>query len=246
MPALSVALLAALFVSAEPAPMDECLKASEQGQLLRQQGKLFAARHQFDVCAQSTCPAVVQSECTRWLDELLTTMPTMVVVVRIDGVDQRQVNVLLDGQMWLSELTGNPQEIEPGAHRITIEFGGERREQQVVVNVNEKNRLVVFTLRVEEPQRSVQPPWPSRPAPWLAGGLTLGTVVGLGLFTGFGLAGRTALDGLLADPCAATKTCDPSRADAIRRDFTVADVALAVAVVAAALAVWQWWSWAQH
>jgi hypothetical protein len=239
MPALSLALTAVLLVAANPAPsLDECLKASEQAQLSRQQGKLFSARQQLEICAQSSCPAVVQSECTRWLDEVLTSMPTVVVVVRVAGADQTRASVLLDGQMWLSELTGTPQEVEPGAHRITVELAGERHEQQVVVNVNEKNRLVVFALEAPRP--------PPRPAPWLAGGLTAGTVAGLGLFTGFGLAGRSALDALLADPCAAAKTCNPSRADAIRREFVVADVALAVAVVAAALAIWQWWSWAQQ
>ena len=69
------------------------------------------------------------------------------------------------------------------------------------------------------------------------------SLAGVGIFTGLGVSGRTALDRLTTNPCAATRTCDPASVAAIQRSFVAADVALAVGIVAAAGAIWQWWRW---
>jgi hypothetical protein len=45
-----------------------CLNASSQGQTLRDGHKLIAAREQFQLCANASCPGVVQKDCTMWLE----------------------------------------------------------------------------------------------------------------------------------------------------------------------------------
>lgn len=215
----------------------QCLEASEAGQQARKQGRYFNARRSLELCAHASCPAVVQTECTRWLDELLNEMPTVVVVVRLDGVDQPRARVTLDGLPWLEDLTGTPHDVEPGEHQLLVETAGVIGEQRFVANVGEKHRRVVFELSRPAGARV------SRPAPvvpLVASGLA---VVGTGLFTGFGLSGRAGLDRLVASECAATRTCAPASVALVRRNFLIADVSLAVAAVSAVVAAWQWWRW---
>ncbi len=236
----SVALLASLLAAAPAPTVEQCVAASETAQLQRQQGHLLAARRSLESCSDAACPAAVQSECTRWLDEVLSATPTVVVVVRLDGQDQAHAKVTLDGLPWVEELTGQPLPLEPGAHQVRAEAGGAVHEQTVVANVGEKNRLVVFQLSApaSAPVASGR-----RPLPWFASGLTGVTLLGVGLFSGLGLHGKSQLDALTKDACAATKTCNPWRSELIHRDFLAADVSLGVAVVAAVLAAWQWWRW---
>ncbi len=249
-----VSLLAAP-VWAGPYTVEQCVAASGAGQEQRQKGALFAARRELEVCADRSCPAVVQADCLRWLDEVLVAMPTVTIAARLDGVDQPVARVLLDGQPWLQELTGRPVELDPGEHVVTVFVGAQTLEQRLVIHLGEKNRLIVFQLaRLTAPKVEPSPP----PVPPPAVGGTAGgrgfpvvpsvfsgaAVAGAALFTGFGLSGRAALDRLVKSPCAATKACDPASVADVQRRFLVADVSLGVAVAAALVAGWQWWRWA--
>lgn len=251
---LLVATLGAASASAQPWTVESCVAASEQGQRLQQQGKLLSAKQPLELCSHPSCPAVVQAACTKWLDEVLSATPTLIVVVRVDGVDQVQARVSLDGQPWLAELTGKPQALEPGEHRVKVEAGRLAQEQRLVVNVAEKNRLLVFgsLAPVAEvpaaPPKAVPVPAPapatapaSAALPLLLSGVT---VAGVAVFAGLGLSGRDRLDRLLASDCAATKTCNPATVGEIRQAFLGADLALAVGLVSAATAIWQWKVWA--
>ena len=247
MPALSWVASALLLASTGAAPwsVEECVAASEEGQLLQQKGALLAAKAQLELCSHASCPAIVAAACTGWLDEVRTATPTLIVVARLDGVDQAQAQVRLDDQPWLTELDGKPQAVDPGEHRISVELAGQTQQQRLVVNVGEKNRLVLFQLKAPE---AIAAPAPvpgvaARPAPVVPLLLSGVTVVGVGLFAGLGLSGRNTLAQLNASPCATTRTCSPSSVAAISRTFVAADVALAVGVVAAVGAVWQWWRW---
>ena len=256
MPRLSPALVALISLSAHAADqktIQQCVQASEEAQLLHKRGSLFAARQKFEACAAPGCPSVVQAECTRWLDEVLGELPGVVVVARLDGVDQAKARVLLDDQPWLETLTGKPAELEPGEHHVTVELEGQRQEQHLVANVGEKNRLLVFQFTRPagpvvgpggEPP-PVTPPAPAmvRPTPWVPLAISGVAVIGFGQFTGLGLGGRGALDRLTSSPCATDKTCDPAGVASIRRLFVAADVSLVAGAVATGFALWQWWMW---
>ena len=242
---LAAATLASGSAGAAGSTVEQCVAASDEGQRLQQQGALSAARAQFEICSNASCPGVVQAACTGWLEEVLNATPTLIVVVRLDSADQPQARVLLDGQSWLTELSGRPQPVDPGEHRLTVEVGALSSEQRLVVNLGEKNRRVLFQLTTPIPEPAPSPPPAlSRPAPVLPVVLSGISLVGLSLFVGLGLSGRDALDRLTASPCATTHTCDPAAVDSIQRSFAAADVGLAVGLVAAAGAIWRWWRWA--
>jgi hypothetical protein len=233
-------ILASAVATAAPT-VEQCVSASTAAQQEQKNGSYLAAKRQLEVCASPQCPSVVQSDCTKWLAEVLATMPSLVVVARLDGVDQRQARVLLDGHLWQGELSGRPEDLEPGQHELTVTVGTQTRFQKLLVNVGEKNRLVVFEFAtaVTEPAPSMGRRFPVVP-------VVLSTVAlaGVTTFTVLGLSGRIGLDALLKQECAATKSCAPSAVAEVQRRFLIADVALGAGVVAAAFATWQWIAWA--
>lgn len=245
-------VLSGTAASAQPRAVQACVEASEAGQLELQRGALLPARRAFERCSDAACPAVVQAECTRGLEQVLAAMPSLNIVARLHGEDRGDANVWLDGVPWFSVLDGKPRELEPGDHLVTVEVKGARQERRLVVVQGEKNRVVVFDLArplaaPEPPPRP--PPAPvaeTSPAPRSAAwpvALSSTAVLGVAGFVTLGLTGTSALERLLAQPCAATRTCDPAAVSAIQRQLVGADVALGLGVVSAALAAWAWWRW---
>lgn len=222
--------------------VEQCVSASTTAQQEQKNGSYLAAKRQLEVCASPQCPSVVQSDCTKWLAEVLASMPSLVVVARLDGVDQRQARVLLDGHLWLGELTGRPEDLEPGQHELTVTVGTQTRFQKLLVNVGEKNRLVVFEFATAV--TDVAPPATGRRFPFVPVVLSTVALAGVTTFAVLGLSGRAGLDALLKQECAATKSCAPSAVAEVQRRFLIADLALGASVVAAGFATWQWISWA--
>jgi hypothetical protein len=238
-------VLAAATAMAGPT-VEQCVAASSQAQRDQRAGALLSARRQLEVCSDAQCPAVVQGDCTRWLAEVLAATPSLVVVVRVDGVDQRQARVLVDGHLWLAALSGTPEALDPGERELTVTVGAQTRVQRLLVNVAEKNRLVVFEFSsapVEPPESDASPAPRARRFPVLPVALTSVAVAGVATFAALGLTGRASLAALLEQPCVATQSCNPGPFDEVRRRFLVADVSLGLGLVGAALAVWQWWAW---
>ena len=62
-------LLASSLASAEPS-REACLDSHSRGQDAKEQGKLSLARKLFLTCAQASCPALVQGDCARFVDDL--------------------------------------------------------------------------------------------------------------------------------------------------------------------------------
>ena len=223
--------------------VEQCVSASTTAQQEQKNGSYLAAKRQLEVCASPQCPAVVQSDCTKWLAEVLASMPSLVVVARLDGVDQRQARVLLDGHLWLAELSGRPEDLEPGQHELTVTVGTQTRFQKLLVNVGEKNRLVVFEFATAV--TDVAPAAATgRRFPFVPVVLSTVALAGVTTFAVLGLSGRSGLDALLKQECAATKSCAPSAVAEVQRRFLIADLALGAGVVAAGFATWQWIAWA--
>ncbi|MDP1828979.1 MAG: hypothetical protein Q8L48_37300 [Archangium sp.] len=246
-------LLSAWAHAATPPSVQECVVASGAGQEHLKQGALFSARQELELCSAPSCPQVVSADCTRWLEEVMAAMPSINIVVRVGGVDQSRALVRIDGAPWLDRLTGRPQDIEPGEHDVTVESHGAQRTKRLVVVQGEKNRVVVFEL--EAGAAPVSPPAVTTPAAPVPGArrsvavpvlFTAGAVAGGLGFTLFGLSGKGRLATLVAQPCAATKTCDPAEAAAISREFIVADVSLVVGLASAVAAGISWWWWASQ
>ena len=243
---VTTVLLGAWVQAATPPSVQECVAASGAGQEHQKQSALFSARKEFEICSAASCPQLVSTDCTRWLEEVITAMPSINIVVRLNGVDQSAV-VRLDGAPWLDRLTGRPVDIEPGEHDVEVEAGGVKQTQRLVVVQGEKNRVVVFALTgvatapvipVVSSPAAVRgfPTWPVV--------FSVGAVAGAASFTILGLVGKSQLATLVAQPCASTKTCNPAQTAAISREFLAADISLGVGIASALTAGAFWWWWA--
>src|SRR5438128_1508705 len=78
----SALVLSSASVFGQPARLKDrrtCANAYEKAQELRQASKLRRTREALLTCARSTCGDFVQTECKRWLDEVDSEMPSIVV-----------------------------------------------------------------------------------------------------------------------------------------------------------------------
>jgi hypothetical protein len=250
--ALTMALTPARTAVAEDA-MRACIDASTQGQTLRQQGHLLAARDRMIRCARDACPSVVRSHCARWLGEIDDRLPSVVVRVQdASGADLVDARVLIDGQA--GKLDGRAVPLDPGEHVVAVEHGGARKEERVIVVEGEASRLVMLrlapSLRASAPEASPAPslrpfapeaspaPAPSSRATrvplgaWILGGVGLAA---LGAATYFGLAAKAQLDDLdgSCSPNCSDPQTRPGRADALAFDVLLgaSGAALGAAVV---------------
>ena len=220
-----------------------CVAAHEEAQKHRVQKKLHAARERYVACARAECPLVLRKECSEQLDQMEEAAPTIVLEALDDrGSSDAQVKVTVDGELVGERLTGGAIPVEPGEHVVVFERAsdGKRLEQRVLVVEGEKNRKVVAdyqTLAPKPPEadsNGARPPEAATTVPvvaFVAGGIAL---AGLGSFAFFSLSGMGTEDDL-------AKRCAPRCADddvaAVKRDYAIADVSLAVSVIAAAAAV---------
>lgn len=235
-----IAGLLAAAVMAAPS-VEQCVAASTEAQREQKGGSYLAARRRLQVCSDPACPPVINSDCTKWLAEVIAATPSLVVVARLDGVDQRQARVLLDGHLWQADLTGRPEDLEPGLHQLTVTVGSQTLVQSLVVNVGEKNRLIVFEFH--SALTSAGASTAGRPFPVLPFVVSALAVAGVATFAVLGLDGRGRLERILSQPCAASRTCDPASIDDVRRRFVIADLGLGLGLIGAGLSVWQWWAW---
>jgi hypothetical protein len=220
-----------------------CVDAAETGQTLRNEGRLISARDRLLICASPECPEVVSQDCTGWLGEVQRRLASVVVRARDSRGDPlSDVAVSLDGAMLTERAPTAAIELDPGDHVFRCERAGfEAAQQRVRLAEGERGREIVceltsLTLPASTPVEA--PPPAERPSPsttasvrlpwtvWALGGLG---VAGLGSFAVFGLWGRNDED-KASHTC--KPNCTPDVADAIRTKYVVADVSLAVGLVA--------------
>jgi hypothetical protein len=243
-----------------------CVRASDDGQTLRLDGKLRAAREQFLVCADASCPVIVRSACTQWLGEVDMSLPTIVPAARDpDGNDLPNVHLLLDGQPLADHLDGRALPVDPGTHTLRfVSPDGALFEQSVVIREGEKGRAITVSFPRRAPVQP--PPGPSRQAssPPGAGGpagsasATVGSpgssrAAGGGgpptaayVFAGIGAAALASLAYFgvkfavdldhLRSTCGAS--CTSGQTDPVHLEEHLADASLAVGLVAGAVAAW--------
>jgi hypothetical protein len=153
----------------------DCLAASESSLSLRGQHKLRAAREQLLVCAAASCPADVQVECARRVEEVNRAIPTIVFEAKdTEGTDLGSVRVEMDGQLLVERLEGTAISLDPGEHQFKFEAQGvPPLEKTLILREGEKGRheRVVFAPgapKKDEPQvapdkQGLEQPPPSLP-----------------------------------------------------------------------------------
>jgi hypothetical protein len=239
-------LIAAGLAGAAAAHADDklaCVQAADAAQEHRTAGRLKESRASLHACARATCPALVRSDCTRWLAEVEASMPTIVLrALGGRGEDITDVEVDLDGRRFAEKLEGLPVEVDPGPHVLTGRTSaGVIARQEILVRTAEKNRTV--TLRVEAgatlPAAAESPVTSASFHPgagaWILAGVA---VAGATSFAYFGLRGRAEVDEMRSD-CAGH--CPSSRVDAARQKLLAADLSLGTALVSAGIATYLFW-----
>jgi hypothetical protein len=229
-------LLAVLTVSASAFAQDAeqtkraCATSYEQTQRLRQDGKLVEAREQAVACAQAQCPALLTADCSHWVEELEQALPTVVIDVRDEaGRELQGVRIALDGRTLGGEAQGVAFALNPGPHRFRFQAPGRSpAELEEVVVQGRKNQRVEVELKPSSPAPA--PAEAAHYSPWTYTAGSIG-VLGLTGFTYFGLIGN-ARKKELENSC--RPRCTDAELSPMRRDYAVADVALAVGVVALA------------
>jgi hypothetical protein len=238
MKAASFAALVVLATLASSAKAEDtvrvCIAASTDGQTLRKQGRLLAAREEMIACARDACPAIVRSHCARWLSEVEAATPS--VVVRAEdaaGADAMGARLSIDGHP--AKLDGQPARLDPGPHALVIENDrAERKEERLLLVEGETARRV--TLRF--PSATTTSSTSASPAPgkhartvplgaWILAGAG---IAALGGATYFGLTAKSDLDGLDAtcSPHCSDAQTQPGRTNALLFDVFVGTGAAAV------------------
>lgn len=229
-PALLAATLATLApaVAAAAPTKQQCVASYEQGQKLRAEGKLSAARAELAVCAESACPDLTKTDCTTWLGEVDASLPTVSLAVTDSaGKDVSDVKVSVDGAVVAERLDGKAISLDPGPRKLRFERGGEAAiEVEIIVREGEKNRRVEARFGAGATREGAGGLAAVSPAAWALGSAGL---VGVAIF---GVLGGVAL-GERSD---AETTCAPGCSDevvgSIRTKFIAADVALSVGLAA--------------
>lgn len=219
----------------------ECVAEHERGQLLRNAGKLLEARAAFVRCATSSCPAPVRKDCAEWQQELMPSIPSVVLAATGEqGRELLDVRASVDGAPWLDRLDARAHELDPGQHTFRLETAdGRVKEETLTLHEGEKDRRVSVSFAPAAPPAPAPelPPTvvaTSRPVPlasFVAGGIG---IVALGGFAGFGLAGHAKENDLRAS---CSPRCAPDQVNQARTDYLVANVSVAVAAVALGTAV---------
>lgn len=241
---LAMALLAMHDVAWAQDQQSACVAAAENAQKLRLEHKLLESRNELLVCAQSVCPAVISTDCVRWLAEVEAAVPS--VVLKATGpADQDLINVSvwIDGAKVLDRLDGLARPMNPGAHHFRFEAEGMQPvEEQVLIREGETRRIfaVKFKSAVATPTPLImanQDQRMGRAIPVLPAVLAGVGVVALGSFAYFGISGRADASDL-ASSCGATKTCLQSQVDPVRNKLIAADVSLGVSLVSFGIATY--------
>jgi hypothetical protein len=177
---------------------EDCLEAHGRGQLERDKGQLSRARQTFLTCAQSSCPSIVQADCSRLSEDLAHMIPTVTFVARdASAADLPVTSVFVDEVLVTTRLDdGKSYDIDPGKHAVRYVHDGTETTIRVVLNQGEKGRVLVATFAspVSAPSRATPSPAEraaeqKRPMlPLAVAGIGAAAVVTGAVMTGVGLA----------------------------------------------------------
>lgn len=203
-----------------------CLRAYESAQTDRNARKLRASRSKLLVCVEPECPELLRKDCSAWLSEVERAIPTVVIVARSGGKELTKVRVLVDDEPLAESLTGASLEVDPGRRIFRVEAHGYVPvERTISIQEGDKDRELEVELELTSKPAKDEQPASIPTATWVLAGVG---AVGLLGFTYFGLKG---LDGR-GELKQCKGECAEEDVDAVRADFTRADVSLAVSALA--------------
>jgi len=228
-----IGLSSLLTVGHALADAKQCVAQNNDGAQKRDEHHLIAARDAYRACvAERECPEIIRSECDNALNDLKTAIPTLLVAVLDDQQhDIAGATLTLDGNPIA--LDGSTIEVDPGAHQLIAKSGDLTSELQVVAIESDLNRrveLVLHSPHVDQPSPApvtdVPPAPPRSKAPaYILGGVGVAGLASFGIFAASGYSKKTGT----LDNC--KPYCATSDVKAVRTDYLIADISLAVSLV---------------
>jgi hypothetical protein len=222
-----------------------CVASYSSAQDLRIAGNLVDAQRELRVCAGTACPAFIARECTQWLEEVESSMPTVVVSATDgEGHDVTEVTVTVDGGVLLERLDGRALPMNPGPHALVYRHADMTVTEQILVRMGEKNRpLEVVFLTPKPPEARIEavPVTPPRVMPPIRSPRTLQTLgfvtigVGAAAVLAGGIFGITAIATESAH--CMNELCDPGTVATLQTETTLSTVGLIVGAVLVATGV---------
>jgi hypothetical protein len=234
---VSLGVFASATAHAQTATQVMCAESADQGQTLRDKGKLRGARELFVRCAASECPAVVAKDCSEWLEQVDREIGSIAFLVRDEnGREILDVRVFIDGVKWGDAIDGRAVPLDPGEHVVRLERAdGTSLEKKFVLRPTEKNRIVDLSFGHPSASEPAEGPPRSRFRVPLLGWVGLG-VTGAGALTAVTfaiLANNDESD--LRSSCA--PYCSSADRSSIDTKVVVANIGLGVGIAGLALAV---------
>jgi len=241
-PCVFSALIAAVAFHAKPCGAqskgkEECVAAYEQAQVAKQEGDLLKAERQLVSCAGAGCPDAMQADCTRWLEEVHTALPSVVFrALTESGADIADARVELDGQPERI-LDGRAIAVNPGTHRVIVRaphFAPVTFQAQFAEG--QKLRQETLTLypiagSAPRPESVSGEPGPRSASQrrltvvqWVGAGSAVVGALGLTYFGLKARAGETELDGC-------SPICSTSAVAEVKRDYVAANISLGLGIV---------------
>lgn len=221
-----------------------CAAAYQKAQTDRDAHKLRDAREAMRACSQSSCPAFIVKDCTGWLVDIETRVPSVVLSAKdARGQALTDVTVSMDGATFAPKLDGQSVEVDPGPHAFSfVASDGTKVDQAFTVLEGQKAQTVAVTIptaasiaaqKVE--QDAPRPPPPIEASTWttqrkIAVATGVVGVASLGVGGVFGALTFSATSKQKSD-CASPTNCTNhgqalSDHSSAQTDGTVSDIAL--------------------
>ena len=216
-----------------------CLSNYEEAQLARRERRLLASRAALRICSGVACPAAIRADCVDWLDQVSRSLPSVVVTARARGADVLAVKVFIDGKLAAERLTGFALEVDPGLHKFRFESPPwPVIEREVLASEGVKDKRIEAEFAPPLPTaaqlaaHSEPKPFRLERSDYVFGGIALAGFATLAYFGGTGLYDANHYE----DTC--MSHCNPSDVDAVRAKLVIADIGMAVGLVALAVGLY--------
>jgi hypothetical protein len=146
-----------------------CSDAYGKAQRLRGANQLVSAREQLRICARPMCTKFIARDCTAWLVDVESRLPSIVLFARdATGAELTQITVSMDGSVIADQLDGHAIEVDGGQHAFTFVFpDGTKIDQSYVVLEGQRAQRLGVTLPPAHPRdaRITETAQPTPPSP---------------------------------------------------------------------------------
>jgi len=217
----------------------ECLAKYEEAQVARRERRLLASRAALRICSGVACPSAIRADCVDWLDQVSHSLPSVVVTARARGADVLAVKVFIDDKLATERLTGFALELDPGLHKFRFESPPwPVIEREVLASEGVKDRRIEVEFAPPLPTAAQlaahgEPrPFRLERSDYVFGGIALAGFATLAYFGGTGLYDASQYE----DSC--MSHCNHSDVEAVRTKLIIADIGMAVGVVALAVGLY--------